>query len=63
MPRLTVGVARPWPIAAVAKPAAAAARTPVDYFIFMFRWLAIKALVIPRFFFLEAMNVMQFIQR
>lgn len=49
--------------AATAKPAAAAARTPVAYPIFTFRWLAIHALVIPTVFFLGAISAMQFIQR
>mmetsp|Transcript_81861 Transcript_81861/g.206672 ORF Transcript_81861/g.206672 Transcript_81861/m.206672 type:complete len:142 (+) Transcript_81861:62-487(+) len=49
--------------AAEGKPAVAAARTPVAYPIFTFRWLAIHALTIPTVFFLGAISSMQFIQR
>merc|ERR1719215_1501333 len=38
------------------KPAVAAARTPVAYPIFTFRWLAIHALTIPTVFFLGAIS-------
>eukprot|EP00443_Scrippsiella_acuminata_P046031 CAMPEP_0115245340 /NCGR_PEP_ID=MMETSP0270-20121206/40462_1 /TAXON_ID=71861 /ORGANISM="Scrippsiella trochoidea, Strain CCMP3099" /LENGTH=143 /DNA_ID=CAMNT_0002660523 /DNA_START=77 /DNA_END=506 /DNA_ORIENTATION=+ len=48
--------------AAEGKPAVAAARTPVAYPIFTFRWLAIHALTIPTVFFLGAISSMQFIQ-
>merc|ERR1719215_185664 len=47
--------------AAEGKPAVAAARTPVAYPIFTFRWLAIHALTIPTVFFLGAISSMQFI--
>mmetsp|Transcript_33222 Transcript_33222/g.100079 ORF Transcript_33222/g.100079 Transcript_33222/m.100079 type:complete len:138 (-) Transcript_33222:108-521(-) len=49
--------------AAEAKPKVAAARTPVAYPIFTFRWLAVHALTIPTVFFLGAISSMQFIQR
>ena len=42
---------------------AAAARTPVAYPIFTFRWLAVHALAVPTVFFLGAISSMQFIQR
>mmetsp|Transcript_115232 Transcript_115232/g.246248 ORF Transcript_115232/g.246248 Transcript_115232/m.246248 type:complete len:143 (-) Transcript_115232:79-507(-) len=45
------------------KPAIAAARTPVAYPIFTFRWLAVHALAVPTVFFLGAISSMQFIQR
>mmetsp|Transcript_18240 Transcript_18240/g.33055 ORF Transcript_18240/g.33055 Transcript_18240/m.33055 type:complete len:126 (+) Transcript_18240:80-457(+) len=41
----------------------AAAKTPVAYPIFTFRWLAVHTLVIPTVFFLGAISSMQFIQR
>mmetsp|Transcript_151473 Transcript_151473/g.367870 ORF Transcript_151473/g.367870 Transcript_151473/m.367870 type:complete len:135 (+) Transcript_151473:78-482(+) len=41
----------------------AAARTPVAYPIFTFRWLAVHAITIPTVFFLGAISSMQFIQR
>eukprot|EP00403_Amphidinium_massartii_P027370 CAMPEP_0178400320 /NCGR_PEP_ID=MMETSP0689_2-20121128/15729_1 /TAXON_ID=160604 /ORGANISM="Amphidinium massartii, Strain CS-259" /LENGTH=141 /DNA_ID=CAMNT_0020021113 /DNA_START=69 /DNA_END=492 /DNA_ORIENTATION=+ len=40
----------------------AAAKTPVAYPIFTFRWLAVHTLVIPTVFFLGAISSMQFIQ-
>jgi photosystem II cytochrome b559 subunit beta len=43
--------------------AVAAARTPVAYPIFTFRWLAVHALTVPTVFFLGAISAMQFIQR
>uniref|UniRef100_A0A7S4V7A1 Cytochrome b559 subunit beta n=1 Tax=Alexandrium monilatum TaxID=311494 RepID=A0A7S4V7A1_9DINO len=49
--------------AAEAKPKVAAARTPVAYPIFTFRWLAVHAITIPTVFFLGAISSMQFIQR
>eukprot|EP00413_Alexandrium_margalefii_P008304 CAMPEP_0204531560 /NCGR_PEP_ID=MMETSP0661-20131031/11238_1 /ASSEMBLY_ACC=CAM_ASM_000606 /TAXON_ID=109239 /ORGANISM="Alexandrium margalefi, Strain AMGDE01CS-322" /LENGTH=133 /DNA_ID=CAMNT_0051537725 /DNA_START=59 /DNA_END=460 /DNA_ORIENTATION=- len=48
---------------AEAKPKVAAARTPVAYPIFTFRWLAVHAITIPTVFFLGAISSMQFIQR
>mmetsp|Transcript_163950 Transcript_163950/g.525819 ORF Transcript_163950/g.525819 Transcript_163950/m.525819 type:complete len:127 (-) Transcript_163950:140-520(-) len=49
--------------AAEGKPQVAAARTPVAYPIFTFRWLAVHALAVPTVFFLGAISSMQFIQR
>merc|ERR1719189_2826808 len=49
--------------AAEAKPRVAAARTPVAYPIFTFRWLAVHAIAVPTVFFLGAISSMQFIQR
>merc|ERR1719189_1308446 len=49
--------------AAEAKPKVAAARTPVAYPIFTFRWLAVHAITVPTVFFLGAISSMQFIQR
>mmetsp|Transcript_107382 Transcript_107382/g.302186 ORF Transcript_107382/g.302186 Transcript_107382/m.302186 type:complete len:139 (-) Transcript_107382:277-693(-) len=40
-----------------------AARTPVAYPIFTFRWLAVHMLAVPTVFFLGAISAMQFIQR
>mmetsp|Transcript_88524 Transcript_88524/g.234143 ORF Transcript_88524/g.234143 Transcript_88524/m.234143 type:complete len:131 (-) Transcript_88524:94-486(-) len=48
---------------AEAKPQIAAARTPVAYPIFTFRWLAVHMLAVPTVFFLGAISSMQFIQR
>jgi len=45
------------------KPQVAAARTPVAYPIFTFRWLAVHAIAVPTVFFLGAISSMQFIQR
>ncbi|CAK0903148.1 unnamed protein product [Prorocentrum cordatum] len=45
------------------KPQIAAARTPVAYPIFTFRWLAVHMLAVPTVFFLGAISSMQFIQR
>ena len=45
------------------KPQVAAARTPVAYPIFTFRWLAVHMLAVPTVFFLGAISSMQFIQR
>jgi photosystem II cytochrome b559 subunit beta len=42
---------------------AAAARTPVAYPIFTFRWLAVHFITVPTVFFLGAISAMQFIQR
>merc|ERR1740123_1727767 len=50
-------------LAAEAKPKVAAARTPVAYPIFTFRWLAVHAITVPTVFFLGAISSMQFIQR
>ena len=41
----------------------AAARTPVAYPIFTFRWPAVHAIAVPAVFFLGAIRSMQFIQR
>ncbi|CAK0793587.1 unnamed protein product [Prorocentrum cordatum] len=46
-----------------AEAAIAAARTPVAYPIFTFRWLAVHMLAVPTVFFLGAISSMQFIQR
>merc|ERR1719293_183261 len=48
---------------AESKPQVAAARTPVAYPIFTFRWLAVHMLAVPTVFFLGAISSMQFIQR
>merc|ERR1719277_2954700 len=50
-------------LAAEGKPQVQAARVPVAYPIFTFRWLAVHALTIPTVFFLGAISSMQFIQR
>merc|ERR1719433_569269 len=50
-------------MSAEGKSAAAAARTPVAYPIFTFRWLAVHGLAVPTVFFLGAISSMQFIQR
>merc|ERR1719277_909531 len=54
---------KPTARAAEQKQQVAAARTPVAYPIFTFRWLAVHALAVPTVFFLGAISSMQFIQR
>merc|ERR1719188_897100 len=49
--------------AAEGAPKVAAARVPVAYPIFTFRWLAVHFLTVPTVFFLGAISSMQFIQR